>query len=128
MLGNFKAHPGLRACLRKGKWRRKGNRKGETLWSLLFNIFNEFLGAEPFHDNADIALGGMVLAHGTANTADQLLGWRTRGGGFPDLLHSRWDYDEPEIFRSSKHQYGPIGADAGQSTAWISGLAALTCG
>ncbi len=63
-----------------GEWRRKGNRKGETLWSLLFNIFNEFLGAETFHDNADIALGGVVLAHGTANIADQFFGWHPRGG------------------------------------------------
>ncbi len=32
MLGNLQAQPGLRACLRKGKWRRKGNRESERLW------------------------------------------------------------------------------------------------
>ena len=80
MLENFKAHSGLRACLRKGKWRGKGNRESNRLWLLFFNIFNEFLGAETFHDNADIALGGMVLAHGTANIADQVFGWHPRGG------------------------------------------------
>jgi hypothetical protein len=31
MLGNFAAHPGLRACLRQACWRRKGDRKDESL-------------------------------------------------------------------------------------------------
>ena len=31
ILGNIQAHPGLRACLRKGRWRRKGNREGNLL-------------------------------------------------------------------------------------------------
>jgi hypothetical protein len=34
ILGNFQAHPGLRACLRKGRWRRKGNRESNRLWAL----------------------------------------------------------------------------------------------
>jgi hypothetical protein len=43
-------------------------------------MFNAFQEAESFHDNADIALGGMALAHGTANIADQFFGWHPRGG------------------------------------------------
>jgi hypothetical protein len=74
MLGNFQAHPGLRACLRKEKWRRKGSRKDETLWPLVFNILNILIEYQPFQDNADLILGKMVLACGTANTADQLFG------------------------------------------------------
>ncbi len=42
-------------------------------------MFNAFQGAESFHDNADIALGGMVLAHGTTNIADRHFGWHPRG-------------------------------------------------
>ena len=80
MLGNFQAHPGLRACLRKGKWRRKGDRESESICPLLFSIFNDFFAVEPFHDAADIALGRMVLARGAANIADQHFGWHPRGG------------------------------------------------
>ena len=32
ILGNFRARPGLRPCLRKGKWCRKGDRESERLW------------------------------------------------------------------------------------------------
>ena len=48
--GIFQAHPGLRACLRKGRWRSKGNREGETLCPLLFSIFNTFLEEGSFLD------------------------------------------------------------------------------
>ncbi len=34
ILGIFQAHPGLRACLRKGKWRSKGNCESNRLWPL----------------------------------------------------------------------------------------------
>ena len=60
-------------------WSRKGNRERETLWPLLSNIFNIFLGAEPFQDVMDLVLGGMVLARGAANIADQFFGWYPRG-------------------------------------------------
>ena len=75
-----------------------------------------FPAAEPFQDNADLVLGGMVLARGAANIANQLFGWHTDGWGrgFLALLHSPWGYDEPEILRYSNRQFGPIGADAGQ--------------
>ena len=111
ILGNFQAHPGLRACLRKGRWRRKGNWKSESLWSLRSNIFNTFLAAEPFQDNADLALGGMVLAHGTANIADQFFGWIPRGqaSGFLARLHSPGGYDGPEILRYLNRQFGLMG-------------------
>jgi len=58
----------------------------------------------------------MVLAHGAANIVDQFFGWHTGrwGGEFQAHLHSPWGYDEPEILRTSKRQFGPIGADAGQ--------------
>ena len=59
----------------------EGNWKSESLWSLRSNIFNTFLAAEPFQDNEDLALGGMVLAHGPANIADQFFGWRPCGWG-----------------------------------------------
>jgi hypothetical protein len=75
-----------------------------------------FLAAEPSQDDADLVLGGMVLARGTTNIADQFFGWYPRGwdGGFLAHLHSPWGYDEPEILRYSNRQFGPIGADAGQ--------------
>ena len=38
-----------------------------------------FLAAEPFQDDADLVLGGMVLARGTANIADRLFSWHPRG-------------------------------------------------
>ena len=57
-----------------GDWSSSGDQKGETLSAPLFNIFNDFLPAEPFHDVADPLLGGLVLARGKANIADQLFG------------------------------------------------------
>ena len=99
-----------------GEWRRKGDCESETLWLSFFNIFNAFLAAEPFQDDADLVLGGMVLARGSANIAGQLFSWHPRGWGreFLAHLHSPWGYDEPEILRYSNRQLGPIGADAGQ--------------
>jgi hypothetical protein len=38
------------------------------------------------------------------------------GGGFLTYFHSPWGCDEPEILRTSNHQIGPIGADAGHVT------------
>ena len=35
-------------------------------------------------------------------------------------LRSPYDYDEPEILRSSSHAFCPIGADVGHK--WISGV------
>jgi hypothetical protein len=63
----------------------------------------------------------MVFARSAANIAHQLFGWRPHGWGkgFRAHLHSPWGYDEPEILRYSNRQFGPIGADAGQ-TARIS--------
>ena len=81
ILGNFQAHPGLRACFRKGKWRRKGNREGESLWSLLFSNFNAFLATKTFQGVTVLVLGGMVIARDAANVADQLFGWHTDGWG-----------------------------------------------
>lgn len=49
-----------------GDWSRKGNRKGETLCPLFSNICNVFLAAEPFQEDADLVLSGMVLARGAA--------------------------------------------------------------
>ena len=69
MLGNFKAHPGLRACLRKGKWRSNGNRKGETLWGSDFKG-PAFRAAKLLRDDAVPVLGGMLPACGAENIAD----------------------------------------------------------
>ena len=101
-----------------GDWSSGGNREGETLWPLLSVIFNIFFSANPSQDDADLVLGGMLLARGAANIADQLFGWHTGGwgGGFLAHLHSAWGYNEPEIHSTSNHQFGPIGADAGQVT------------
>ena len=85
--GNFKAHPGLRACLRKGRWRRKGNREGNRLWPVVFNIFNALIECGPFQDDADLAIGGMVLARDAASIAVQFFGWRPRG----------WDGEQGEL-------------------------------
>ena len=64
-----------------GDWSGKGDRKGETLWPLFFSIFRALPNAQPFQGNAAPALNGMVLAHGTANIADQFFGWRPCGWG-----------------------------------------------
>ena len=74
------------------------------------------LAAQPFQDDADLVLSGMVLARGAANIADEFFGWYPRGwgGGFLAHLHSPWGYDETELLRRSNRQIGPIGADAGQ--------------
>jgi hypothetical protein len=40
-----------------------------------------FLAAEPFPDDADLVLGGMVLARSTADIAQQLFGWHPRRWG-----------------------------------------------
>ena len=70
--------------MRKGKWRRKGNREGETLCPLLSNICNAFLAAEPFQDNADLVLGRMVLARGAAISRTSFSAG-TRVGGAEDF-------------------------------------------
>jgi hypothetical protein len=45
----------------------KGTVKATVSESLLSYIFNDFVEVKPFYDNADLVLGGMVLAHDTAN-------------------------------------------------------------
>ena len=81
-----------RFTLRKGKWRRKGNRESERLWPLLFDIFNASLEAKPFQDDADLVLGGMALTLGAANVSDQFFGSQTGGWseGFLAHLQSPW--------------------------------------
>jgi len=81
---------GANAVRSNGDWSSGGNRKGETLCPLLSNICNALLAAEPFQDDADLVLGGMVLARSEANIADKLLSWHTGGwgGGFLAHLHS----------------------------------------
>jgi hypothetical protein len=69
-----------------GDWSSNGNRKGETLCPLLSNICNAFLAAEPFQEDADLVLGGMVLARGAASIADELFGWHWTCHGFVPLL------------------------------------------
>ena len=83
--------------------------------SAVTNGGDAFLTAEPFQDNADLVLDGMVLACGATDVADQLFGWHAGGWGgrFLAHLHSPWGYDEPEILRASNRHFGPIGADAG---------------
>ena len=46
---------------------------------------------------------------------DQLFGWYPgrEGRGFLALRYSAWGYNQPEIRRTSNHQFGPIGANAG---------------
>ena len=99
---------------RPAKWRRKGDWKCESLWSLLSSNFKAFLEASSFQDEAGLVLRGIVLARGAANIANQPFGrhplrW---GGAFLAHLHSTWGYDEPEILRYEIRQVGPIGAYA----------------
>jgi hypothetical protein len=62
----------------------KGNREGEALWLPLFNNFMTLFLANASQDDADLVLGGMVLARSMANIAHQLFGRHTGGwsGGF----------------------------------------------
>jgi hypothetical protein len=54
--------------------------KNRNSLALTFSYYQYFTRMRAPQDNADIALGGMVLAHGTANIADQVFGWHPRGG------------------------------------------------
>jgi hypothetical protein len=83
---------------------------------MLLNNFNTLFSANPSRDDADLVLGGMVLARGTANIAHLLFGLNPcrQHDEFLAYLHSAWAYDEPEILRNSNRQFGPTGADAGQ--------------
>jgi hypothetical protein len=94
----------------------EGDRKSERLWSPLSNMFNAFLGSRPFQDVMDSVLGGMALARGAGNTADELFGWhpRGRGGGLLANLPSHRGINGPDILRHSNRQFGLVGADAGQ--------------
>lgn len=47
--------------------------------SAVTNGGDAFLTAEPFQDNADLVLDGMVLACGATDVADQLFGWHAGG-------------------------------------------------
>ncbi len=89
-LGNFKAHPGLRACFGKGRWRRKGNRKEERLWPLVFNNFNILIEYQPFRDNADPTLDGMARARGATDIADKLFGRNTGRWAGRRISGSSW--------------------------------------
>ena len=65
-------------------WSSSGDQEGETLWPLFLYIFNAFLEDEPFQDNADLVLGGMVLARGAAISRTSF--WAgTRVGGAEDF-------------------------------------------
>ena len=74
---------GANPVLLGGDWSSSGDQKDETLCPLLFSIFNAFLAFEPLQYDADLILGGMVLAHGAANIADQFFGWHPRGWECP---------------------------------------------
>lgn len=54
-----------------GDWSSSGDEKPETLWSLLSNIFNTFLGAEPCQEVTELVLGRMVLRRYTASVTDR---------------------------------------------------------
>ena len=97
-----------------GNWSSSGDQKGETLWPLFLYIFNAFLEDEPFQDNADLVLGGMILARGAANITNQFSGWHPRGQASEFLAHLHFSsgYDEPEFLRYSNRQFGLIGPDA----------------
>jgi hypothetical protein len=62
----------------------EGNLEGEALWLPLFNNFMTLFLANASQDDADLVLGGMVLARSMANIAHQLFGRHTGGwsGGF----------------------------------------------
>ncbi len=81
---------------------RRGVGKGTVKATVSEDLRHCFLRAQAFQNDADLVLGGMVFACGTANIAHQLFGWhqRGRGGRLLAHLHSRWCYDEPEILRS----------------------------
>jgi hypothetical protein len=57
-----------------------------------------FLTAEPFQQDADPVVNGMMLARRATDMAHQLFDWQTgrRGGGFLAHLHFSWGYDESD--------------------------------
>ena len=72
--------------------------------------------AESLKDNADLVLGGIVLARDAATISDKFFGWCPHGWGrgFLAHLHSPWGQGEPEILRYSNCQFGPLGANEGR--------------
>jgi hypothetical protein len=55
-----------------------GKAKVSDTYYIIFSIF--YPKKENFQDGAELVLGGMVLARGAANIADQLFGWHPHGG------------------------------------------------
>ena len=98
-----------------GDWSSSGDQEGETLWLLFLNIFNAFLEDEPFPDNADLVLGGIVLARGAANIAHKLFGSHSgrESGGFLAHSHTPGGDGAPEIINSLNQPFSPIEADEG---------------
>jgi hypothetical protein len=75
---------------------------------------NAILPAQAFQHDADLLLGGIVLAGGAADLLDHRLG---RLFPWPLLLshrHILMGYDEPETLPSSTRSICLIGADGGQ--------------
>ena len=88
-----------------GDWSSSGDQEGETLWLLFLNIFNAFLEDEPFPDNADLVLGGIVLARGAANIAHKLFGSHSgrESRGFLAHSHTPGGDGAPEIINSLRN-------------------------
>ena len=76
--------------LDENKWRRKGNRKEERLWPLVFNNFNILIEYQPFRDNADPTLDGMARARGATDIADKLFGRNTGRWAGRRISGSSW--------------------------------------
>jgi hypothetical protein len=56
----------------------KGTGKTKLSDKMFFNNFNLLFASRPFKDVADPVLGGIALAPGTSNIADQLFDWHPR--------------------------------------------------
>jgi hypothetical protein len=71
---------------RPAKWRRKGDWKCESLWSLLSSNFNALYTEHPRQEDATRALGRMTLGCGAEDIADWTsLSADTRVGGAEDF-------------------------------------------
>ena len=78
--------------------------ESERLCPQLCHTCNASLAAEPSE------------RYGACHRRNGAGAWYPRGGGgCLDHLYSPGGYDEPEILRYSNRQFGPMGADAGQS-------------
>jgi hypothetical protein len=75
---------------------------------------NAVLAAQAFHSDADLLVGGVVLAGGAADLRDHRLSWLFH---WPLLLPHRLflsEYDKPETFHSLTRLICLMGADGGQ--------------